>query len=31
MLIFIPPHVLGVVMMPMVQASIGLIEAIFQL
>ena len=31
MLIFIPPHVLGVIMMPMVQASIGLIEAIFQL
>src|SRR6267143_7075531 len=31
MLIFIPPHVLGVVMMPMVQASIDLIEAIFQL
>ena len=30
-LIFIPPHVLGVIMMPMVQASIGLIEAIFQL
>src|SRR6266702_4618023 len=31
LLIFLPPHVLGVVMMPMVQASIGLLEAIFNL
>ncbi len=31
LLIFIPPHVLGVIMLPMVQASIGLIETIFQL
>jgi Zn-dependent protease len=30
-LIFIPPHVLGALMMPMVRASIGLIGAIFQL
>src|SRR5713101_4717259 len=30
-LIFLPPHVLGAIMMPMVQASIGLIEAIFRL
>ena len=30
-LIFLPPHVLGTIMMPMVEASIGLIEAIFQL
>src|SRR3989454_291617 len=30
-LIFIPPHVLGVIMMPMVQASIDLIGAIFRL
>jgi Zn-dependent protease len=30
-LIFIPPHVLGAIMLPMVQASIGLIEAIFRL
>jgi len=30
-LIFIPPHVLGVLMMPMVRASIGLIGTIFQL
>lgn len=30
-LIFIPPHVLGVLMMPMVRASIGLIGAIFRL
>jgi len=30
-LIFIPPHLLGAIMMPMVQASRGLIGAIFQL
>lgn len=30
-LIFIPPHVLGAVMMPMVRASIGLIGTIFRL
>jgi Zn-dependent protease len=30
-LIFIPPNVLGVIMSPMIQASIGLIETIFQL
>ena len=30
-LIFIPPHVLGALMIPMVRASIGLIGAIFQL
>ena len=30
-LIFLPPHVLGTIMMPMVEASIGLIEAIFHL
>jgi len=30
-LIFIPPHVLGALMMPMVRASIDLIGAIFQL
>ena len=30
-LIFIPPHLLGVLMMPMVRASIGLIGTIFQL
>jgi len=30
-LIFIPPHVLGVLMMPMVRASIGLIATIFHL
>ncbi len=30
-LIFIPPHVLGALMMPMVQASIGLIGTIFRL
>ena len=30
-LIFIPPHLLGVLMMPMVRASIGLIEAVFRL
>jgi len=30
-LIFIPPHVLGALMMPMVRASIGLIEAVFRL
>src|SRR5712672_4468897 len=30
-LIFLPPHVLGTVMMPMVEASIGLIEAICHL
>jgi len=30
-LIFIPPHVLGALMMPMVRASIGLIGTIFQL
>lgn len=31
MLIFLPPHLLGTIMMPMVQASIDLIEAIFHL
>ena len=31
LLIFLPPHVLGVIMMPMVQASIDLIGAIFRL
>jgi len=31
MLIFLPPHLLGSIMMPMVQASIDLIEAIFQI
>lgn len=31
MLIFLPPHLLGTIMIPMVQASIDLIEAIFQL
>ena len=31
MLIFLPPHVLGAIMMPMVQASIDLIETIFRL
>jgi len=31
MLIFLPPHLLGTIMMPMVQASIDLIEAIFQI
>jgi len=30
-LIFIPPHVLGALMMPMVRASIGLIGAVFRL
>jgi Zn-dependent protease len=30
-LIFIPPHVLGVLMMPMVRASIGLIGTVFRL
>jgi Zn-dependent protease len=30
-LIFIPPHVLGALMMPMVRASIGVIGAIFRL
>jgi Zn-dependent protease len=30
-LLFLPPHVLGVIMMPMVHASIGLIEIIFHL
>ena len=30
-LIFIPPHVLGALMMPMVQASIGLIGTVFRL
>jgi Zn-dependent protease len=30
-LIFLPPHVLGAIMMPMVQASIGMIETIFRL
>ena len=30
-LIFLPPHVLGSVMMPMVQASIGMIETLFRL
>jgi len=30
-LIFIPPHVLGALMMPMVRASIGLIGTIFRL
>jgi len=30
-LIFIPPHLLGALMMPMVRASIGLIGTIFQL
>src|SRR6266700_6226922 len=31
LLIFLPPHLLGVIMMPMVRASIDLIEAIFRL
>ena len=31
LLIFLPPHVLGTIMMPVVEASIGLIEAIFRL
>jgi len=31
MLIFLPPHVLGAIMMPMVRASIGAIETIFHL
>jgi len=31
MLMFLPPHLLGTIMMPMVQASIDLIEAIFQI
>ncbi len=31
LLIFLPPHVLGVIMMPMVRASIDLIGAIFRL
>ncbi|HXZ54639.1 MAG TPA: site-2 protease family protein [Burkholderiales bacterium] len=30
-LIFLPPHVLGSLMMPMVQASIGMIETLFRL
>jgi Zn-dependent protease len=30
-LIFLPPHVLGAVMMPVVRASIGVIETIFRL
>ena len=31
LLIFLPPHVLGAIMMPMVRVSIGLIEAVFRL
>lgn len=31
LLIFLPPHVLGTIMMPMVQASIDLIETVFRL
>jgi Zn-dependent protease len=31
LLIFLPPHLLGAIMMPMVQASIGLIETMFRL
>ncbi|MGB5082201.1 MAG: site-2 protease family protein [Burkholderiales bacterium] len=31
MLIFLPPHLLGTIMMPMVQVSIDVIEAIFRL
>jgi Zn-dependent protease len=31
MLIFIPPHVLGAIMMPMVLGSIGVIETLFRL
>ena len=31
LLIFVPPHVLGTIMLPMVQASIDLIETIFKL
>ena len=31
MLVFLPPHVLGRIMMPMVQVSIGMIETIFRL
>jgi len=31
LLIFLPPHLLGAIMMPMVQASIGVIETLFRL
>ena len=31
LLIFLPPHVLGAIMMPVVQVSIGLIETMFGL